>query len=94
MLGTYIFYQWRFFYVPHLLRQRTSDFKVIFGRPVILTSECRALGEGPITSYFIRLRFDVSAREEVELTTSWMLSESTTSRLLHTCSRSYPFSRF
>jgi hypothetical protein len=43
--------------VPHLLRHRTSVFEVISERPVILTSECRALGEGAITTYFKRLRF-------------------------------------
>jgi hypothetical protein len=47
--------------VPHLLRQGTSVFKVISERPMILPSECRALGEGAITTYFKRLRFD-SAR--------------------------------
>jgi hypothetical protein len=41
--------------VPHLLRHGTSVFKE---RPVNLTSECRALGEGAITTYFKRLRFD------------------------------------
>jgi hypothetical protein len=41
--------------VPHLLRHGTSVFKVIPERPVILTSECRALGEGAITTYFKRL---------------------------------------
>jgi hypothetical protein len=46
--------------VPHLLRHGTSNFKVISERPVILTSECRALGEGAITTYFKRLRFDAA----------------------------------
>jgi hypothetical protein len=46
--------------VPHLLRHRTSVFKVISERPAILTSECRALGEGAITTYFKRLRFDAA----------------------------------
>jgi hypothetical protein len=46
--------------VPHLLRHRTSVFKVISERPVILTSECRALGEGAITTYFKRLGFDAA----------------------------------
>jgi hypothetical protein len=45
--------------VPHLLRHGTSVFEVISERPVILTSECRALGEVAITTYFERLRFDV-----------------------------------
>jgi hypothetical protein len=36
--------------VPHLLRHGTSVFKVISERPVILPSECRALGEGAITT--------------------------------------------
>jgi hypothetical protein len=35
-------------------------FKVISERPVILTSEWRALGEGAITTYFKRLRFDAA----------------------------------
>jgi hypothetical protein len=42
--------------VPHLLLLETSIFKVISERPVILTYECRALGEGAITTYFKRLR--------------------------------------
>jgi hypothetical protein len=46
--------------VPHLLRHGTSVSKVISERPVILTSECRALGEGGITTYFKRLRFDAA----------------------------------
>jgi hypothetical protein len=45
-----------FFYVPHLLRHGTSVLKVISERPVILPSECFALGEGAITTYFKRLR--------------------------------------
>jgi hypothetical protein len=47
------------FYVPHLLRQGTSV-KVISERPVILISKRRALGEGAITTYFKRLRFDAA----------------------------------
>jgi hypothetical protein len=46
--------------VPHLLRHGTSVFKVISERPVILPSECRALGEEVITTYFKRLRFDAA----------------------------------
>ena len=46
--------------MPHLLRHGTSVFKVISEIPVILTSECRALGEGAITTYFKRLRFDAA----------------------------------
>jgi hypothetical protein len=46
--------------VPHLLRHRTSVFKVISKRPVILPSECRALGKEAITTYFKRLRFDAA----------------------------------
>jgi hypothetical protein len=46
--------------VPHLLRHGTSVFKVISERPVLLPSECRALDEGAITSYFKRLRFDAA----------------------------------
>jgi hypothetical protein len=45
--------------VPHLLLHGTSDLKVISERPVILTSECRALGRGAITTYFKRLWVDV-----------------------------------
>jgi hypothetical protein len=65
--------------MPHLLRHGTSVFKVISGRPVILPSECRALGEGAITTYFKRLRFDPAG--SLKLTTSLLLSESTTTRL-------------
>jgi hypothetical protein len=36
-------------------------FKVISEGPVILTSECRALGEGAITTYFKHLRFDAAS---------------------------------
>jgi hypothetical protein len=55
-------------------------FKAISERPVILISECRStLGEGAITTYFIK--FDAAGRAGLELTTSWMLSESTTTRL-------------
>jgi hypothetical protein len=46
--------------VPHLLRHGTSVFKVISEKPVILPSECHALGEGAITTYFKRLRFDTA----------------------------------
>jgi hypothetical protein len=46
---------WGFFYLPHLLRHGAS---VISKRPVIITSKCRALGEGAITAYFPR--FDVA----------------------------------
>jgi hypothetical protein len=46
--------------VPHLLRHGTSVFKDISERRVILPSECRALGEGAITTYFKRLRFDTA----------------------------------
>jgi hypothetical protein len=35
-------------------------FKVISEKPVILPSKYRALGEGAITTYFKRLRFDVA----------------------------------
>jgi hypothetical protein len=45
--------------VPHLLRHGTSIFRVISERPVILPSECRAVGEA-ITTYFKRRRFDVA----------------------------------
>jgi hypothetical protein len=76
MISTCGFSQWGFFfYVPHLLRHGTSVFKVISERPLILTSECRALGKGAITTYFKHLRFDAAG------TSSRMLSESTTTRL-------------
>jgi hypothetical protein len=67
--------------VPHLLRHGTSIFKVISERPVILTSGCNALDEEAITTYFKRLRFDAAGTSWLELTTSRMLSESTTTRL-------------
>jgi hypothetical protein len=51
---------WGFFNVPHLLWHGTSVLKVISERPVILTSECHALGEGAITTYFKRPRFDAA----------------------------------
>jgi hypothetical protein len=47
-----------------ILRHGTSVFKVISERPVILTSECRALGEGAIAAYFKRLRFDMAGVTE------------------------------
>jgi hypothetical protein len=47
--------------MPHLLRHGASVFKVISERPVILPSECRAPGEGAITTYFKRLRFDAAS---------------------------------
>jgi hypothetical protein len=50
--------------VPHLLRHETSVFKVISEGPVILTSKCRASGEGAITTYFKRLRFDAAGVTE------------------------------
>jgi hypothetical protein len=40
------------FYVPHLLLQGTSVFKVISERRVILTSKCRAFGKRAIATYF------------------------------------------
>jgi hypothetical protein len=33
-------------------------FKIKFGRPVIVTSECRAAGEGAVTTYIKRFGFD------------------------------------
>jgi hypothetical protein len=68
--------------VPHLLRNRTSIFKVISERPVILTSECRAIGEGAIATYFkCILSVTRPARAGLELTTSRMLRENTTTGL-------------
>jgi hypothetical protein len=46
--------------MPHLLRHRTSVFKVISERPVILISECRALGKGTIITYYKHLMFDAA----------------------------------
>jgi hypothetical protein len=40
---------------------RDLRFKVISEIPLILTSECRAHGEGAITTYFKRLGFDVAS---------------------------------
>jgi hypothetical protein len=44
--------------VPHLLRHGTSVFEE---RPVILTSEWRALGDGAITTYFKLLMLNVAS---------------------------------
>jgi hypothetical protein len=46
--------------VPNLLRHGTSVFKVISEKPVILSSEYCALGEGAITTYFKCLGFDAA----------------------------------
>jgi hypothetical protein len=46
--------------VPHLLRYGASVFEVISERPMILTFECRALGEGAIATYFKCLGFDAA----------------------------------
>jgi hypothetical protein len=51
--------------VPQLPRQGTFVFKVISERPVIFTSECRAVGEGAITTYIKRLRFDAAGTSGV-----------------------------
>jgi hypothetical protein len=67
--------------MPHFLQHRTSVFKDISERPVIFTFECCALGEGTITTYFKRFGLTRPARAGLELTTSWMLSESTTTKL-------------
>jgi hypothetical protein len=67
--------------VPHLLRHGTSVFKVISERPVILTSKCRAHGEGAITTYFTSLGLTRLARAGLKLTTYRLLSESSTTRL-------------
>ena len=69
--------------MPHLLRHGTSVFKVISERPVIPSSECRALGEEAVITTFLNvLGLTRSARAGLELTTSRMLSESNTTRLL------------
>jgi hypothetical protein len=52
------------FYVQLLLWHGSSVFKVISERPVILTSECRAIGEEAITTYSKRLRFDAAGTYE------------------------------
>jgi hypothetical protein len=62
--------------VAHLLRHGTSVFKVISERPVIHSSVCYAFGIGPITTYFK----DLSGLG-LQLTTSRILIESTTTRL-------------
>jgi hypothetical protein len=68
--------------VPHLLRHGTSIFKVISERPVILPSECRALGEGAISLPNLNvLGLTRPAQAGLELTTYRLLSESTTTRL-------------
>jgi hypothetical protein len=64
--------------VPHLLRHRTSVFKIISKRPLILSSKCCAPCEGAITTYFNVLGLTRPARAGLELTTSQMLSESVT----------------
>jgi hypothetical protein len=46
-----------FEYHTRLLQHGTSVFKVIYERPVTLTSECRPLGEGAIYIYFKSFRF-------------------------------------
>jgi hypothetical protein len=56
-------------------------FKVISERPVILPFECRALGEGAITTYFKRLRFDAAGPSGARThDLPRLLSESTTTR--------------
>jgi hypothetical protein len=67
--------------VPHLLRHGTSVFKVMSERPVILPSECRALGEGAITTYFKRLRFDAAGPSGARTHDLPFANESTTTRL-------------
>jgi hypothetical protein len=59
----------------------TSVFKVISERPVILPSECRALGEGTSLPILNVLDLTRPARAELELTTYRLLSDSTTTRL-------------
>jgi hypothetical protein len=80
MLSAYGFQQWGFFYVSHLLRHGTSVFKVIHvsERSAILPSECRALGEGAITTYFKRLRFEAAGLSGARTHDLHLLSKSTT----------------
>jgi hypothetical protein len=61
--------------VPHLLRHGTSVYKFISERPVILTSECRVLGEGAITTYFKRLKFDATGTILMQIVTRLKLLE-------------------
>jgi hypothetical protein len=68
-------------FMCHTYCDRGPLFKVISKRPVILTSECRALGEGAITANFKHVRFDADGTTGLELTIFRMLSESTTTRL-------------
>jgi hypothetical protein len=48
---------------------------------VIITYECRAVGEGAITTYFNVLGLTRPAQAGIGLATSWMLCESATTRL-------------
>jgi hypothetical protein len=68
--------------LTHLLRHGTSIFNGISKRTVIITSECRALGEGAKTTYFNVLGLTQPAQAGIRLTTSRMLSESATTRLI------------
>jgi hypothetical protein len=54
----------------------------MYDRPLTLPSECRALGEGAISTYFNVLVLTQPARAGLELTTFRLLSESTTTRPL------------
>jgi hypothetical protein len=62
--------------MSNLLQHGTSVFKVTSERHVILTSECRALGKGVITTHSNALGLTQPAQVGLELTTSRMLSES------------------
>jgi hypothetical protein len=77
----YSFQQWGFFLRATPTATWNFRFKVISERPVILTSECRALGEEIITAYFNVLGLRQPARTGLELTKFRMLSESTITRL-------------
>ena len=55
--------------MSHLLRHGTPIYKIPSVRPVILTSKCRAPGEGRITTYSNVLGLTQPVRAGLELTT-------------------------
>jgi hypothetical protein len=67
--------------VPQLLRHGVSVFKVIYERPVLLTTKVCVFGEGAITTDFNDLGLTWPVRAGLDLTTSRMQSKSSTTRL-------------
>jgi hypothetical protein len=67
--------------VLQLLRHGVSVFKVIYEKPVLITSKVCVLGEGAIITYFNDLGLTRPVRAGLELTTPRMLSKSSTTRL-------------